>query len=631
MFAAIDAAQLLPEIEAALALASIVAAWAFLRPSMVRDFNNRPLPPNPTARLMFVALCVFGYGVLVVSFHVFGEFTDKLSISITRIPFISSIVEYFRGQAPLLAIITFGGLLQLSVFREFERGLLAWLHSTGHLHQDSKALSAHLARCEFLPTDDEKRSYRELARRFGVYVTSDFDTVGVVTFQGWRKVATLLRLVRQWNPRVGGGTLGEEDMRLLAELETAHERKTQLAMTIVKLVERAERGGEGSAKSLSELLKLINKDHQSDPSAVQDLEVRARSLLKSSHAGGEGPLHLTGEEFKTFLAQIESYFQVEYAILLEEIADLAARSVVLSGEAAPDRLQLLRQLGFSGLGVIEPIDINRFIWIFMIVSIGGFLVMFIGTQGDSSRQGPPPVEMLARFAFVMALASLVGAFTGSKRSLAGAAQTPWGAYVVGGLVAVALFVAVNVFVDLVKQANAAIAAASTVSQETTSGVKPDTLALQSASESPAPYQPRPIRKRLPWAALPFFLVIALCRLARLEEWPGLRRNGEFGRIGERFADGLVLSLTMLVGFYLAIGIHQALGIDLPPRLQASLAAKGMFGIGLSSPLVIFGFLIGFFVVSDIRRAAHARIIASPIKRGKIEFMAPDPRVLASRA
>jgi hypothetical protein len=121
MFPAIDAKQFLTEIEATITLAIIVAAWAFLRPSMVRDYNERHPPPKPTARLMFV--CV-------------GEISSGISASITHVPFICAVVEHFKGQAPLAPIITLGGLLQLSIFREFERALLAWLHSTGHLHQD---------------------------------------------------------------------------------------------------------------------------------------------------------------------------------------------------------------------------------------------------------------------------------------------------------------------------------------------------------------------------------------------------------------------------------------------------------------------------------------------------------------
>jgi hypothetical protein len=69
---------------------------------------------------------------------------------------------------------------------------------------------------------------------------------------------------------------------------------------------------------------------------------------------------------------------------------------------------------------------------------------------------------------------------------------------------------------------------------------------------------------------------------------------------------------MMFGFYLAIGIHQAFGIDLPPRLQESLDTRGMVAIVFSSPLLLFDFLVGIFVVRDIRRAAHARIIAAPL-------------------
>jgi len=626
MLAGINPEQILPTLEAAGFLAILVGLWATMRPSMVRDYDNRKLPPNPTARILFVGLLLFIYVVFVIAFHSFKSLAADVG---SNLPVVGSLLNAFKDQAPLLAAFTLGGLLQLSLFRDLERSLLVWLHSAGHLHQDSVALSTHLTRCEFVPSEDEKRLNRELARRFGVHVTSDFDGVGVVTFQNWRKVASLLRTVRSWNPD-DSDTLSPEDRRLLTELETAHERKTHLAMTIVKLVEKAERG-DPSAKSLSDLMRALASSRYADEESFQAIEANVRKILATSPgADASRPLRLTGEEFSTYLAQIEGYFQVEYDILLQEIAELAGRSVVLSGEAAADRLESLRELGFGGLGKIEPINFNRFIWIFLLVSVGGFLIMFIGTQSGRDTNAPP-VEMLARFAFVMALASLVGAFAGSKRSYASTAQTPWGAYILAGLIAVVIHIAVNVLVDFAKQPTLMLAGGTEAAATAAASPQDATAnapAQQAAPSGPAQATPLPIRRRLPWSMLPFFLVLGICRLARLQEWPIANRPDVVGALTERFIDGVVLATTMMMAFYLAIATQMAFGMELPKPLKDSLDTNGLFGVAFSSPLLLFGFLIGFFVVRDVRRAAHARIIDPKARRALQDVLAPNTKTKA---
>ena len=107
-----------------------------MRPSMLRDYDNRRLPNNPTARVLFVVICLFTYVTLVLCFQSFGEFARKIS-SLIFPAFIHNFVDTFRDQAPLLGAVTLGALLQFSFFRDLERSLLVWLHSARHLHRDS--------------------------------------------------------------------------------------------------------------------------------------------------------------------------------------------------------------------------------------------------------------------------------------------------------------------------------------------------------------------------------------------------------------------------------------------------------------------------------------------------------------
>ena len=598
MIANFSASALAPQLEPAIAFGALVASWALLRPTMVRDYDNRRLPPSPTGRLLFAVLCVFAYAALTVCFFMFDQHISDFR---PNIPVLDSLVGQFEGKAPLLAAITLAGLLQLSMFRDIERSLLAYLHSAGHLHRDGQILSVHLARCDFEPTESEQRQYREIAKRFGVHVTGDFDTVDFVTLSKWRKVATLARVLREWNPVDQAGALDDDEMKKLGEIETAHERKTQLSMTIVKLVEKAE-SGDPSGRALTDLMAALAKTRYADDVGVAEIEQRLREKLAASTSNPTQPLRLTGEEFRSYLSQIDGYFQAEYEILLHDVAQLAARSVVLSGDDAADRLETLRSLGFAGLGRIEAINVNRSLSIFMLVTVGGFLVLLLGMQRQAD---PPPAEVLARFAFVMAMSSLVAAYTVSRRSLLRSAQTPWASYFAAGMIAAAIQLTVNLIADLPK--------------------------LLPQDGVPAA-DVLPIQSRLLWCALPFFLVLAICRLAQMERWPFFSNGGVAGALIERAFDAVAIGMTMLLSFYLVIGLHQALHAPLPPRLQGAVATYGFYGLVISPialTLIALGALIGFFVVRDVRRAVHARIVEAAHRPEKAVVITQRKQIAAA--
>jgi hypothetical protein len=569
--------EALPNWQVLVFFSTLVLWWSMMRPAMVRDYDGRRLPANPTARFLFTFLSLLVYVSLVIAFHAFGEVATKIGHSL---PMIGGFVDNFKDQAPLLAAISLGGLLQLSFFRDIERSVLVWLHSARHLHADGVALATHLTRSGFTPTEDEKRKNREAAKKYGVYVTDDDDVdgVGLVTFQNWRKVASLLRLLRDWNNEERR-ILEHADMKLLAEAETAHERKTQLAMTIIKMVEQVGKGG-STSKLLADVLKMLSDTPHVDRAGVAAVEARMRSMLGEDASAAGRPLRLTGEELRNHLGQIEGYFQVEYEMLLQQVSELAAKSVILAGEAAPERLEQLRAFGFEGLGRIEPINFDRILWLFLIVAFGGFLVLFLGSIGSTQQQGS--AEGLARFAFVMAAAALIGAIVGSQRRLARAPITPWSNYLLAGIVAAALFVGVQQITQLIK----------------------DYLGIQ----PPAGQQPFTLYRMLPWTLIPLLLTVGVCRLARVPRWPDLPRLEAYHNIWERFLDGVGISGVLLLAYLLAFSLHAPLGIELPKGLQDQMNQPRILPIPIYFPLLGLGFFIGFFVVRDVRRAAHAQIV-----------------------
>jgi hypothetical protein len=568
--------EALPNWQVLVFFTTLVLWWSMMRPAMVRDYDGRRLPNNPTARFLFTFLSVLVYVSLVIAFHAFGEVATRIGHSL---PMVGGFVDNFKDQAPLLAAISLGGILQLSFFRDIERSVLVWLHSARHLHADGVALATHLTRSGFSPTEDEKRKNREAAKKYGVYVTDDdVGGVGLVTFNNWRKVATLLRLLRDWNNEERR-VLEHNDMKLLAEAETAHERKTQLAMTIIKMVEQVGKGGDTS-KLLADVLKMLSDTAHVDRAGVAAVEARMRSMLADDTSAAARPLRLTGEELRNHLGQIEGYFQVEYEMLLQQVSELAAKSVILAGEAAAERLEQLRAFGFEGLGRIEPINFDRILWLFLIVAFGGFLVLFLGRIGATQQQGS--AEGLARFAFIMAAATLIGAIVGSQRRLARAPITPWSNYLAAGIIAAALFVGVQQITQLVK----------------------DYLAIQ----PPPGQQPITLYGMLPWTLLPLLLTVGVCRLARVPRWPDLPGLQAYHNVWERVLDGIGISAALLIAYLLAFSLHEPLGIDLPKGLKDQMSLPRILPIPIYFPLLGLGFFIGFFVVRDVRRAAHAQIV-----------------------
>jgi len=349
-------------------------------------------------------------------------------------------------------------------------------------------------------------------------------------------------------------------------------------MTIIKIVDQVKKGGQPS-KALADLLKMLSEAAHVDRGRVAEVEARFKDILAGEQkTGAERPLHLTGEELNAQLAQIEVYFKIEYEILLQETAELVSKCVMLAGEQGSERLVQLKSLGFAGLGRIERINVDRILWIFLAVSVGGFLILFLGSAAGQRSSA----EGLARFAFAMAIAALIGAIVGSSRRHARAQSTPWSRYLLAGLTAGAIFFGIQAVTALVKSY---------------------------AGIAPPPGQPPfSAYRMLPWTMLPLVLTIAIAALARVPHWPTPLRLKPHGGLWERVLDGVCVSAAILLAYYVAIAMHYLLGIDLPRSLQERMSLPHILPIPIFAPLQVFGFFIGFFVLRDVRRAAHARIV-----------------------
>ncbi len=516
----------------------LVLAWSVVRPNMIRDYDNRVLPSNPTARFAFSFACAIAFVSLAFAYKLFiGAAEDILTATI---PQGKGFFENFKDQPAMLAVITLGGMLQFSIVTDLERSFIIWLHSRSQTGDDLEQLRRHLENGPFSPTAGELRRNREIGRRHGIYLTDkDFDRGGTVKFHQWRRASTLLHFVRDWNDVVETRVLTFEDMRRLSELENSLERKMKLIMSVLKM-------GEGA-------------------------HVR--------HGGGGEQSQQASVPLEEVLGPFEEFLQVEYRILLEQVTLLAARSVVLSGDKASDLLEQLSAAGFSGLGRIQQFSFDHILWMFLVVSLGGFLVMYLGY---TNTVRPSMAEGLARFAFAMSIAGLIGTAIGSRRFNARAVSTPWHKYLQGGIFAGVAFITVSILSNSIKEA----------------------MGIPQPEGQP----PFSVYRMLPWALLPCLTTMAIARLARIPHWPAIPMPENYNWLYERTLDGICVSLALYVAYCVAFSLHPLMGIELSPNLKA-LADKAWLPIPILWSVQALGFLIGFTVVLDARLAAHSTILA----------------------
>jgi hypothetical protein len=551
-----------------------IALFALIRPTMVRDYDNQPLPNNATARVIFVVLYVLIYVALAVGLYLSGQTVAEY---LPPLPYVKSLADQVTTGAPVVALVTLGAVWQIPFAKELERAFLVTLHSTRHLHNDIQLLTQRLAGGVFDPPATERNLNLNMLKKHGVFVKDDDPgPVDIMTINNWRKVSSLLRLLRHWNQdRVS--VLSDEDRRLLDRIQTAHDRKTVLAMTIIRMTRQAPEGTE-TTKLLAGLMQKLSSSAQLNRADLSEVEAQAKSILGDAERGAALlPVRLTPEELRLCLNEIVGYFEIEYDILLQQLARLVAKSTVLAGDMAPERLEQLKAVGFTGLGRIERISLDVVLWLFLVATFGGFLVVYLPNIGQATNP-----QALARFAFSMSIAGLIGALVGSVRRYARALYAPWTIYFAAGVLAAALYVGFTLVHNLINQI----------------------LQIQRA----AGQRPFSLEDTMTWSLLPLMLTVAIAFLARVTVWTKIPQLGQFGPIAERIIDGICVSAVVLIGYYCAVALHPLLGLELSARLQERMEASHILPIPIFPPLQALAFLIGFFFVRDVRRVAHATIV-----------------------
>lgn len=579
-----------------IACACIAALWAGFRPDMVRDIDGRRLPGSVSARLTFIILFVLGYVAIAAVLLLLPSMIEKASAS-------NSVITGMFGKlenAPIVAMLMIFSLYSLAPFREIERNALAWMHDTRHLRKDATALSNHLVECDFTVTPEEQRENVRSLEQYEVYIT-DGNTGGInlESVVTWRKTASLLRRVRAWvaeDPRV----LSEEEKDGIDDIERAHGRKTRLAMDIIRMLERVREGGD-LATALSTVTDILARASHGNRRDVAELEEQVQAELE--RPAKVNPIRLTSSELHDYLKKIEGYFLVEYRILLERISKLAAKSILHAGVQAPERLDELKALGFQGLGGIRPLTTNRILWMFLSVTVGGYLIYYVlwyrevldrlqkkvGLVGDQlATQGRAFLVGIAVFVTSIALAAMIGALFGSNSANARAKETPWGRYLGAALIAAIAFFLMQGVRELVLFS------------------VPGLLATPLTAEGAF----NRIQLSAPWSVLPAMTALAVAWLARasLPASVVARLGARGSAIMERGIDGLALGALMVPSFAISIGLVELTGGKISPIFNST------FDPTIIGILCVVGFFVGSTVVREVRAAAHAQVVAPRAKK-----------------
>ncbi len=170
-----------------IACMALAALWAGFRPDMVRDNDGRRLPPSVTARLTFVVLFVVAYLGVTALVHFIPYVVSKMS---TVAGFLANMIA--KDSVPIYGLLVVFGLYSIPPFREVERSLLSWMHSTSHLRSDMQLLTNHLQECGFELTSEERRRNLHRLEELGIYVTDgDTSRINLESVDTWRKTTSL--------------------------------------------------------------------------------------------------------------------------------------------------------------------------------------------------------------------------------------------------------------------------------------------------------------------------------------------------------------------------------------------------------------------------------------------------------
>jgi hypothetical protein len=533
-------------------------------PHELADEGEGRLPKKFLALLLFAGINVVVFLVLVATIHLwrnheeFGRVLEAAGFDSVASLLASVQDGTVTDLSPLsagmiaAAAAVFFGLFGFRRWRRIEAGALRQLHNISLIADDARRLSAKLQTGEHRRGDEPANSAMTALDRLQRRVSRrEADSPARSLAAKWGKLDALLQL---WNDRaLWSETLPQVELPNLASIRLAHERRNTLARKVNLHVENVERG-EADPAVLASIADLLRRE---DVSAEGILD-----QLRGLRLGGNEPAD--EHSLRVLLEPLVEYFHEEYDEALRHMSDATAKSVVMSGDEAGERLHLLKECGFSGIGDVKVINLHGAVFITFSVFVILLLLFngYVHFQPESATSG----AILATVAGSMTLAVVAGAMVGGLRSLARAETTPWGWYMLTALV-MAMLHFIMVFTVYVN-----------------------------AGPGPVRTMEYGVSAFVIGSLLPFSLVLWICLLSRHE----MRRRW----LPEWLADAVVMALGMALVGAMIVFLAERSGIG--SVTPDDPLARRMLRIG--GLLALVGACIGALVVHRVRAAALSRVV-----------------------
>jgi hypothetical protein len=588
----------------------LTLVWGYLWANVIRDEEKQRLPPSFAAKMFFALSLCTAYIALVMVGFLAPDILQNLNL-----PGMSDVVEAVRKQIPLLAIIVMGALYSIPQVKEIAERYTVLLHSAQYRKNDEIVLQRHLQSCEFDPSEAEIVQNIDYVRQFDVYITDrDNTALNLETVGAWRKVSSLLRMLED-EARKQTTVLTAKEREDVARFAEAHRRKTQLAMNIIRMIDQMDVNANVDQK-LTRIASQLSDVSHSDRAKVVSAEEIAREIvsqldIKAASNDISRPLRLSMRQMNEYLSQIERYFMSEYQLILGDVAKLAAKIIMRAGDRATDRLETVKAAGFAGLGRIERVSLDSVLWVLLTTFVFAFggLTLLMTLMGR-----PMNTSLITSISLTVSMGALIGTMWGARRSLAERQATPWSSYISAGLMAVAGFCLIHSVRFLLTREEMLARLGSRFDSRMQSYRE-----LGLVTREQAAYYSKAnvlewnlldyLWQTLPWSLSVFFLTVGLCWLARLPEWPWQRGNP----VVERFSDGIAVGFIYVAGGLASVIAHIALktgsGLNYMERIATEKGTLWVFFGNFRLMSFVIGFAIGAIIVREVRRIAHAKLIA----------------------
>ena len=537
----------------------VVAAWmvaiivftCFAFPRQLEREGFGRLSRNIRARLSFAILnLTIGALFLVISVLLYNP------TGISLIPILGAMLGEFASSnsndasAPnyialfLSATTAFFTLFASHRWRRLEARILHKLNNLSFVDEDQHQLAETLKTCGFAKsssTDEEILDAFDWLQRRCSPQNADVPSRSLATKS--EKVEELLKI---WRDKDWVAILPPSEVPRCEIALRAHEQRKRLASEVQRCIERIENG-------------------EADPRDLQAIVGEMGTLPSTDQTNGELPL-------QEVIGRLVRFLEVVYDDQLVELSFTTAKAVIVSGDDANRRLDTLKRAGFTGVGKVEIIDLDR------LVAIAGVCIVLIGVAVYGSRAleldenedlldlGDGIVIVVVVFSLTMAF--VVGSMVGSLRRLAVKSNPSWSWYLLCATIAVILHVFLFYFAGFFSN-----------------------LTMEQSIVDNEHF----VRSFFGGTILVFFIVLAICRLSHIRIRP--RRGMQY-----LMDTGMFAVIVLMAGALFLSVVHAAniVIIELPHNPETRAVVVVMVAVLLGG--------VGAYVVGTVRRAAFSRYV-----------------------